>query len=110
MRWAEEHTLIWAAHQLEQWSQRLAKSVARSHLSPTKYWRRAEKRALAVVQKIEDELEAELQGQVESYLEMTNSNRQFLHRDGALTTAECCSRSTDQLAPTMERIGSSETT
>jgi hypothetical protein len=27
-----------------------------------------EKRALAVVQKIEDELEAELQGQVESYL------------------------------------------
>ena len=25
MRWAEEHTLIWAAHQLEQWSQRLAK-------------------------------------------------------------------------------------
>ena len=24
MRWAEEHTLIWAAHQLEQWSQRLA--------------------------------------------------------------------------------------
>jgi hypothetical protein len=69
-----------------------------------------EKRALAVVQKIEDELEAELQGQVESYLEMMNSNRQFLHRDGALTTAECCSRSTDQLAPTMERIGSSETT
>ena len=34
-----------------------------------------EKRALAVVQKIEDELEAELQGQVESYLEMMNSNR-----------------------------------
>jgi hypothetical protein len=34
-----------------------------------------EKRALAVVQKIEDELEAELQGQVEAYLEMTNSNR-----------------------------------
>ena len=33
------------------------------------------KRALAVVQKIEDELEAELQGQVESYLEMMNSNR-----------------------------------
>lgn len=24
MRWAEEHTPIWAAHQLEQWSQRLA--------------------------------------------------------------------------------------
>ena len=34
-----------------------------------------EKRALAVVQKIEDELEAELQGQVESSLEMMNSNR-----------------------------------
>ena len=34
-----------------------------------------EKRALEVVQKIEDELEAELQGQVESYLEMMNSNR-----------------------------------
>jgi hypothetical protein len=34
-----------------------------------------EERALAVVQKIEDELEAELQGQVESYLEMMNSNR-----------------------------------
>jgi len=34
-----------------------------------------EKRALAVVQKIEDELEAELQGQVEWYLEMMNSNR-----------------------------------
>ena len=34
-----------------------------------------EKRALAEVQKIEDELEAELQGQVESYLEMMNSNR-----------------------------------
>jgi hypothetical protein len=23
--WAEEHTLVWAAHQLEQWSQRLAR-------------------------------------------------------------------------------------
>ena len=34
-----------------------------------------EERAVAVVQKIEDELEAELQGQVESYLEMMNSNR-----------------------------------
>ena len=53
---------------------------------------------------------AVLAGNVESYLEMMNSNRQFLHRDGALTAAECCSRSTDQLAPTMERIGSSETT
>jgi hypothetical protein len=40
--------------------------------SPLMSWR---KRALAVVQKIEDELEAERQGQVESYLEMTNSNR-----------------------------------
>jgi hypothetical protein len=40
--------------------------------SPLMSWR---KRPLAVVQKIEDELEAELQGQVESYLEMMNSNR-----------------------------------
>jgi hypothetical protein len=40
--------------------------------SPLMSWR---KRALAAVQKIEDELEAELQGQVESYLEMMNSNR-----------------------------------
>ena len=129
MRWAEEHTPIWAAHQLEQWSHRLAEERgeeppqpdevltkvrnAREHLDDADIEKghavpgqrgsnrslralpggslaialgsglvadlltidELEKRALAVVQKIEDELEAELQGQVESYLEMMNSNR-----------------------------------
>jgi hypothetical protein len=129
LRWAEEHTLIWAAHELEQWSQRLAEERgeeppqpdevlakvrnALGHLDDADFEKgravpgqrgsnrslralpggslaialgsglvadlltidELEKRALAVVQKIEDELEAELQGQVESYLEMMNSNR-----------------------------------
>jgi hypothetical protein len=129
MRWTEEHTLIWAAHQLEEWSHRL--TVARGevppeqdevlakvrntleHLNEADFEKghavpgalgsnrslrelpggrlsialgsgllsdlittdELEERALSVVQKIQDELEAELQAQVDAYLEMVNTNR-----------------------------------